>query len=83
MKEFYFELIVRSNALEFFKNFAFEMGVDAVEFKDDFFIIRDENQSSIDTLKFAFLEYRKSSKFKNRFRVKRWKEKKYWLDRWV
>ena len=55
MKEFYFELIVRSNALEFFKNFAFEMGVDAVEFKDDFFIIRDENQSSIDTLKFAFL----------------------------
>ena len=60
MKEFYFELIVKSNALEFFKNFAFEMGVDAVEFKDDFFIIRDENQSSIDTLKFAFLEYKKS-----------------------
>ncbi|WP_304339233.1 50S ribosomal protein L11 methyltransferase [Campylobacter ureolyticus] len=60
MKEFYFELIVRSNALEFFKNFAFEMGVDAVEFKDDFFIIRDEDKSSIDTLKFAFLEYKKS-----------------------
>ncbi|GKH61103.1 50S ribosomal protein L11 methyltransferase [Campylobacter ureolyticus] len=60
MKEFYFELIVKSNALEFFKNFAFEMGVDAVEFKDDFFIIRDEDKSSIDTLKFAFLEYKKS-----------------------
>lgn len=61
MKEFYFELVVKSkNALEFFKNFAFEMGVDAVEFKDDFFIIRDSDENYINTIKFAFKEYKKS-----------------------
>lgn len=59
MKDVYFELSVCSkNALNFFKEFVFELGVNAVEEKNDCFIIRDEN--SLENIEFALREYKKS-----------------------
>jgi len=55
----YFELTIWSkNALELFKEFVFELGVSAIEEKEDCFIIRDEE--SLENLEFALKEYKKS-----------------------
>ena len=59
MKDFFYEMIVKSaNASEFFKNFAFELGVTCVEERGERFIIRDEED--LQNLKFAFEEFKKA-----------------------
>ncbi|NLK66978.1 MAG: 50S ribosomal protein L11 methyltransferase [Campylobacteraceae bacterium] len=59
MNKTYFELTIWSkNALELFKEFVFELGVSAIEEKEDCFIIRDEE--SLENLEFALKEYKKS-----------------------
>ncbi|MSN95598.1 50S ribosomal protein L11 methyltransferase [Campylobacter sp. FMV-PI01] len=57
MDDIYFELKVSSkNALEFFREFAFEIGVSAVEMGDGFFIVRDGED--LKNLEFALIEYK-------------------------
>lgn len=59
MKDFFYEMIVKSaNAIELFKNFAFELGVTCVEERGESFIIRDEED--LQNLKFAFEEFKKA-----------------------
>lgn len=59
MEKNYYELIISSkNALEIFKNFAFELGVEAIEENSENFIIRDSE--SLENLEFALKQFRKS-----------------------
>ena len=56
MKEFFYETIIKTNAPEIFKEFAFELGITCIEEADFGFIIRDEEEPK--NLEFAFLEYK-------------------------
>ena len=59
MKKNYYEMEVSSkNASELFKNFSFELGVEAIEEKENSFIIRDEED--LQNLEFAFIEFQKA-----------------------
>ena len=56
MKEFFYETIVKSNAIDLFKEFAFELGISCIEECENGFIVRDEEEP--ENLKFAFFEYK-------------------------
>ena len=46
MKEFFYETIIKTNAIELFKEFAFELGISCIEERENSFIIRDEDDLS-------------------------------------
>lgn len=58
MKDFFYEMVVKTDAMELFKEFAFELGIACVEEKENSFIIRDEDE--LTNYEFAFFEYKKA-----------------------
>ncbi|NLY03913.1 MAG: 50S ribosomal protein L11 methyltransferase [Campylobacter sp.] len=59
MKSYFYELEVRSNnALKFFVDFVFDLGVVGIELKDNSFIVRDED--NLENIEFALKEYKKA-----------------------
>ena len=57
MKDFFYETIIKTDAVDFFKEFAFEIGISCIEECENGFIVRDEDEPS--NLEFAFFEYKK------------------------
>lgn len=86
MKKNYYEMEVSSkNASELFKNFSFELGVDAIEEKENSFIIRDEED--LQNLEFAFMEFQKAlqKKFNTKIDLqisKSIKENADWIEKY-
>ena len=58
MKDFFYEMIIKTNAIELFIEFAFELGISCIEERENSFIIRDEDDLS--DFEFAFFEYKKA-----------------------
>ena len=58
MKDFFYETIIKTDAVDFFKEFAFEIGISCIEECENGFIVRDEDEPS--NLEFAFFEYKKA-----------------------
>ena len=82
MKDFFYEMIIKTNAIELFKEFAFELGISCIEERENSFIIRDEDDLS--DFEFAFLEYKKAleNSLKTKINLEISVEKKPNLD-WI
>ena len=82
MKAFFYEMIIKTNAIELFKEFAFELGISCIEERENSFIIRDEDDLS--DFEFAFLEYKKAleNSLKTKINLEISVEKKPNLD-WI